>query len=256
MAQPNDAPNWPPGTSIAAGPTGTWLPSAALVRLLVAARNGYDWPAGTGAAASQERIIRLEKATRWRMAALNPANAHKIVVRVSRWAGNNSRSHRELLAAMPADRAAMRAAINNLAAPGTMSAGLDALCELRGLSLVIASKIFRFCCPHVGAAVDRHASYFFNSLPVTGGGFATHFARQWSNQRHSSSRLSIYTAGGYAQNRDEYVQIYLPLLAGIARQLNASGNLYLCAATGLLKGWTAADVEMAAYYWWACNGAR
>jgi hypothetical protein len=190
------------------------------------------------------------------MAALNAGNAHQIVVDVSRWAGNNAASHQHVVAATPADKVVMRTAITDLISSPTAGAGMDALCGLPGISLVIASKIYRFCCPSIGAAVDRHASYFLNSMPITAGGFATRFKREWSNRKRVATRLAIYSAAGLAQNKNEYFQTYLPLLGSIARELNSSGMLYRCAATGLLKSWAAADVEMAAYYWWAVNGAR
>ncbi len=62
---------------------------------------------------------------------------------------------------------------------------LRALAKQPGLSLVMASKVYRFCCPDVRAAVDRHSSYFFNSLPLQaeGGpvGNCTRFKREWAN---------------------------------------------------------------------------
>ena len=150
----------------------------------------------------------------------------------------------------------MQAAISDLIAPGKERAGIDALCSLPGISLVIASKIFRFCSPNQGAAVDRHASYFFNSLQVVGRGAATHFAREWANGRHTSSRLAIYAVANYTRNKAEYFEAYLPTLACIAQAMNANQAPYTCAAQNLQKNWRPADVEMAAYYWWACKGAR
>ncbi|HWX26463.1 MAG TPA: hypothetical protein VNZ53_03380 [Steroidobacteraceae bacterium] len=232
------------------------MPTPALANLFVAARSNYDWPSGIGAAASQTTIINLEASVSGYIAALSAANAHRVVVDASRWAGNNASSHQQIVAASAVQKATMHVAITNLLSSTTACAGIDALCGLPGVSLVIASKIYRFCCPSIGAAVDRHASYFFNSLRIAGGGFATYFARQWSNRRHVGSRLAIYSATGYNHNKVEYFQTYLPRLAGIAHELNSSGNQYRCASTGLLKAWMPADVEMAAYYWWAVNGAR
>lgn len=256
MAVPNDAPCIPHGVSMSIGPNGTCHLSPALRDLLLRNRDGYNWPTGTGAALSQRTIMSLEAFVDRGTAALNSASAHQIVVEVSRWAGNNAKSHRRLMAAWPAERAVMAKAIGDLISLEKARAGLDALCSLPGLSLVIASKIFRFSCPQIGASVDRHASYFFNSLRLTDGGFATHFVRQWSNQQHSSSRLDIYTAGGYERNKDEYLHSYLPLLKHVARALNSLDGEYCCAATGLMRTWRPADVEMAAYYWWACHGEK
>jgi hypothetical protein len=256
MPRPNDAASLPLGASISRLPNCNCWPSSTLVQLLVAARSGYDWPAGTGAAASQHQIINLETAVRTHLAALTAHNAHQIVVDVSLWAANNTISHAHIVAATSAQQVAMCAAINNLVTPVGTSRGIDALCALPGIRLVIASKIFRFCSPQRGAAVDRHASYFFNSLPIVGHGSATSFSRQWANRGKTTSRLAIYSQGGYARNRNEYLQSYLPILACIADALNSSGNQYRCAVTTRMKNWTPADVEMAAYSWWACHGAR
>ena len=252
MPPPNDAPSLPAGAHL----TGGCISSAPLVQLLVTARSGYPWPRGTSASASQLIISRLEATVSHCLTGLNSIAANQIVVDVSRWAGNNAKSHALLVRATPAQQAAMQAAITDLVTPGREHFGIDALCALPGISLVIASKIFRFCAPQVGAAVDRHASYFFNSLPVVGRGMATTFRREWSNGRHTSSRLATFSPRSYADNRDHYFQSYLPVRGCIANALNAMPAQYNCAATNRMMNWTPADVEMAAYSWWACNGAR
>jgi hypothetical protein len=147
----------------------------------------------------------------------------------------------------------MQAAIGNLLIPASARHGIETLCLLPGISLVIASKIYRFCAQQTGAAVDRHASYFFNALP---GGAATNFRREWANANHTSSRLAIYIPPWLNYNTDEYFDSYLPLLLCIANALNGAHAQYLCAATQARRNWTPADVEMAAYYWWACHGSR
>jgi hypothetical protein len=230
--------------------------SDTLVNLLVTARSTYDWPAGTGSAASQITILNLEAAVNGYLMALNAANAHAITVQVSAWAGNNANAHAQIVGATPAQQAQMQAAVSDLITPGRECVGIDALCTLPGISMVIASKIYRFCAPTRGAAVDRHASYFFNSLQVAGGGNATRFAREWANGRHTTSRLAIYTLSGYVHNKAEYFSTYLPTITCIAQVLNAIPALYVCAARNAPMNWTPADVEMAAYYWWANNGAR
>src|ERR1017187_7642026 len=255
MPVPNDAPSLPPGTTLSRV-TGAYAPSLGLSQLLVRARSNYDWPAGTGAAASQQLIIDLEALVAARVIALNPTNAHQIVVDVSSWAGNNANSHAQIVGASPAQQATMQGAIIDLVTATRTSFGINALWALPGISLVIASKIFRFCSPQIGAAVDRHASYFFNSLPIVGHGHSTNFLRQWVNRHHTRSRLAVYSGHGFSLNRDEYLDSYLPLLGCIATALNAAGAQYHCAATGLMQNWNAADVEMAAYYCWASNGAR
>lgn len=230
--------------------------SPVLTDLLVTARQDYDWPAATGAAASQARIIALEGNVCECLNNLSRTSAHEIVVKVSHWAGNNANSHKKILNANTDEQETMQRAISDLMVPVTVCCGIDILSALPGISLVIASKIYRFCCPTAGASVDRHASYFFNSLRLNDNGFATNFLREWASGVHTSSRLAIYQNARYTQNRKEYIQVYLPLLACISSALNFSENLFQCKATGLERTWTPADVEMAAYYWWACNGAR
>jgi len=258
------------------GAAGALKLSPALANLLVAARQGYDWPHGTGAASSQRRIVDLEAKVRVLLTDLAPASACAIAGQVSIWAGNNQPAIGKITGASPDGKAAMQHAIADLVSGKTRS-GIAALCDLPGIGLVIASKIYRFCSPKTGAAVDRHASYFFNSLLVNDGAYATEFQREWSTGAHKASRLAIYTKSGLSRNQSEYFDTYLPLLGHIAAELNAQSRRYCCAATGQKKAWTPADVEMAkrsgrvsvdaepwtpadvemaAYYWWACHGAK
>jgi hypothetical protein len=255
VAEPNDAPSLPPGVSVSLADSACLL-SSNLADLLVVARQGYDWPAGSGAGVSQGRIIDLERSVEASIADLAPAAAHQILIDISEWAGNNADSHAQIVAATAAEQEKMQDAIHDLLRPGGVETGITKLCALPGISLVIASKIYRFCSPATGAAVDRHASYFFNSLPISGGAFCTSFKREWANGRHSGSRLAIYSASRLSRNLEEYLNEYVPLLRKICSALNMLGLQYKCAASGILKDWNPADVEMAAYYWWACNGAR
>jgi hypothetical protein len=232
--------------------------SDALVNLLVDARSAFAWPAGTGATESQQTILALEAdVARW-MQALNEENAHRIVTKVSKWAGN--RKHYEIVQATPDGRGQMLNSLKLFNAPGGLGNAIDALSNLPGISLVITSKIFRFCCPSVGAAVDRHTSYFFNSLefisPEGRRDRATNFRREWSNGQHTASRLATFNTISYARNRHEFVTVYLPRLRSIANALNAIPAPYHCAATGEQKNWRPTDVEMAAYSWGACNAPR
>lgn len=256
MPPPNNTQDLPQDAELIRQPNGQIVPSQALVQLLCKARSGYDWPAGTGAKVSQQTILDLEASVAAHLSVLNPNSAHSIVIDVSRWAGNNANAHAAIVNATNAKKSAMEAAITKLCSHGQEAEGLDSLCNLPGIRLVIASKIFRFCAPLVGAAVDRHASYFFNSLSVLGNGLASNFKREWSNGRHTGSRLAIYTLRNYERNRTEYIEIYLPLLADIADAFNAVPAPYTCAAINQERNWTPADIEMAAYYWWACNGSR
>lgn len=231
MPPPNDY-KLPAGVEAHRLPSCSFSLSDALVNLLVDARSAYDWPAGTGATESQQTILALEAdVARW-MQALNEENAHRIVTKVSKWAGN--RKHYEIVQAKPAGRVQVLNSFRLFDAPDGPANAIDGLSNLPGISLVIASKIFRFCRPTVGAAVDRHTSYFFNSLEfVTPEGCrdpATNFRREWSNGQHTASRLATFNPASYNKNRGEFITVYLPLLGSIANTLNAIPAPYQCAA--------------------------
>jgi hypothetical protein len=255
MPIPNDAPSLPHGVELNVTPLGQCAPSAALVDLLVTARSQYDWPQGTGAAASQQVILTLEHTVAGLLTHLSHSSAKNIVVAVSDWAGNNANSHSRIVNANAAAQQVMAQALVDLGTAGRERAAFAALCGLDGISLVIASKIYRFCEPTVGAAVDRHASYFFNSLRSHQGVPATTFRREWANGRRAGSRL-VYSNSRVHHNRIHYFDRYLPLLIRVANALNALARPYTCAVRGTPQAWRPADVEMAAYFWWACHGAR
>jgi hypothetical protein len=258
MQPTND--NLPNGVEVAMLGNGSILPSKELSDLLVDSRNSYDWPAGTGPARSQAVIIALESSVAGLRQSLNESHAHEIVVKVSRWAGNNAKAHCTIVAASQNEKKKMAdslIAFENEASPRN---AIDSLANLPGIGLVIATTIYRFCCPAVGAAIDRHASYFFNSLDIILPGQGRHkalaFRREWAKSGKSTSRLATHTPSGYSWNRDQYFAQYLPLLSSIANSLNELNAPYLCAATEKQMAWRPTDVEMGAYFWWACNGAR
>lgn len=255
--KPNDD-SLPNGVEVTILANGSLLLSKELTQLLVHSRSNYDFPAGTGAAKSQEGIISLERYVADLKQSLNESRAHEIVVRVSKWARNNAKAHHAIEAASNNEKAKMLDSLVAFESVASPRNAIDGLRNLPGISLVIATKIYRFCCPAVGAAVDRHASYFFNSLDITqpSQGKALAFRREWTTAKRKASRLANFTQPGYSQNRDQYICQYLPFLTSIANSLNELRVPYICAATGTQKVWRPADVEMAAYYWWACNGAR
>lgn len=252
--------NLPVNVQINQQPDCKMFVSAELAELFIASRSDYDWPEGTGAEESQGTIIALEKKVDDWLTEIDTEKAHAIIQAVSKWGGNNKKAQKEIDTASKQIRATMMIAIQQLLNVATLKDGLDSLSQIPGLRLVMATKVFRFCCPNIGAAVDRHASYFFNSLdivmPDSTRRKATNFKREWTNGKHTKSRLSIYNDASHAINRDEYVDAYLPLVAKIAEALNGSGATYSCAATKERKTWRPADVEMAGYYWWARHGTR
>ncbi|UVL59931.1 hypothetical protein LOY54_18025 [Pseudomonas sp. B21-032] len=253
MPPPLSAPSLPAGSFVTHN-AGIWSPSPVLVDLLLTARHGYAWPLHDSNACSQQRIINLESQVAAWLDPLTPTTAHLIVLNVSAWAGNQANIHQLIAQATAHERQLMQNALQLCSSPNSLTAGLHALCQLPGVSLVIASKIYRFCQPVKGAAVDRHASYFTNSLSPPG--VQTEFLRRWSTANHDRSRLETFNAPDLNRNLNHYIDAYLPLLDGIAAAMNATGHYFQCAASGHLQQWTPADVEMAAFYWWACNGAQ
>lgn len=235
MAMPHDAPSFPAGVSLSSA-SGSAVPSPSLVQLLTTARQNYTWPLKSGHVPSQQKIIALEQTVAGLLSSLNVSSAHQIIIEVSSWAGNYKPSHTRIVQASAADKQAMLAAIQMCLSPTGCRAGLNALSRLPGISLIIASKIFRFVRPLTGAAVDRHASYFFNSLAVTGRGTA--FVREWPTKARKTSRLATYSNSRLLINLDEYVDVYLPLLGDISTFMNV-GNTFSCPVTHQTKTWDA-----------------
>jgi hypothetical protein len=227
--------------------------------LLVSAREEYDWPTGTGSAQSQARVFDLENTVSNLKTNLTPANAINIVSSVSIWGGNNKKAQKDIEATNPNNQAKIVESILQMANLTTLREGLNALSYLPGLRLIMSTKVFRFCYPEFGAAVDRHASYFFNSISAMSATGAplplTDFRREWATGNHNRSRLAIYQLNNHNHNLNVFTENYLPLLTKIANNLNDNRVTFTCAATGALRRWRPADVEMAAYFWWSQNGA-
>jgi len=57
----------------------------------------------------------------------------------------------------------MGEAITNLSSQTTLLRAFDQLNIIDGIRFVIATKVYRFCHPNIGAALDRHVSIF--SIP-------------------------------------------------------------------------------------------
>jgi hypothetical protein len=110
----------------------------------------------------------------------------------------------------------MCTAVVQLGNPGGLAAGLDQILSLPGVELVVTTKIFRFCGPQHGAAVDRQASYFFNSLDIVdsvgAGSIVTRFVENSGNGRRTAPRSATHTASRDRFNRLEFIQTFLPLL--------------------------------------------
>lgn len=235
-------------------PDGGITVSVALAELLVEAREQYAWPVRKTAAESQQEVIDLEEQTKERLQDRDPEKAHWIVGKVYKWGGG--RRPEAIDGATVEVKEKFEESIGNLLT-GNLAEGLRVLSEQPEVGLVIATKIYRFCCLGAGAAVDRHCSYFFNSLPLHEAGEmrrCTRFKREWQKGKDGGSRLAAYSTRGYDHNLKEYLFHYLPLLTAIAESLNRRGDKYVCAASSKKKSWRPADVEMAAYQWWSRNG--
>lgn len=254
MPPPNDAPALRREIHVIESCPQELCLSDMLADVLSEARREYAWKAET-AAESQEMIIHLEEETERRLKNLDGVNAHWIVQEVSRWGGNNRKAIRAIASASSEQKLELADLIDQLLTPSSSQDALRALTNQRGLSLVMASKIYRFCCLQIGAALDRHSSYFFNSLSlrVEAGEprYCTQFKREWANGKRRASRLAVYTDSKCDANLNEYCATYLPLLKAIANALNSQRGGFPCATSGVIRPWRPTDVEMAAYFWWS-----
>ena len=243
-------------TQILVSPQGEFVPSTSLVDLFVRGREAYQWK--DSPSPSQQRVIDVEQEVSNLVEGLTPRSAREIVSVVLRWGARDGDSHRIIDDAGPDTCLEMERCIRSLACSTTGS--LDRLSQLPGLTLLQASRIYRFCCPGNGASIDGHTSYFFNSVPIRScsarSGFATEFRREWSTEKRATSRLAIDQPNLHRRNLTEYVQVYLRLLTRLARFLNEHEVTYRCAATGQQKTWRPTDVEMAGYQWWSEKGRR
>lgn len=181
-----------------------------LSELFVKARSNYEWPDGIGATESQKRIIELEKSTANSIESLSPDNAKSIIERVSEWGGNNKNSQNAITHANMQVRSLMSDIIEKIKDIRFLYNCLDRLSSLRGLRLVMATKVYRFCCPDIGAALDRHTSYIFNSLRIINKEgivrYCTEFKREWSTASHKTSRLAIYQENSHKFNLQIFIQ--------------------------------------------------
>lgn len=228
--------------------------------LFVEARSNYEWPDGIGASKSQEIIIELEKFTANSFEALSPDKAKKIIEKVSEWGGNNKKAQDAISCVGIQIQTLMSDIIEKIKDARLLYDCLERLSSLPGLRLVMATKIYRFCCPDFGAALDRHTSYFFNSLKIINKEgaerFCTEFKREWSTGTHRTSRLAIYQTNYHKFNLGIFIEQYLPILDKLSMSLNENDTKYSCKATKSYRYWRPCDVEMAAYYWWSKNGPK
>lgn len=227
--------------------------SIELAELLKNARESYVWPGGV------DRIAALEQHAQEQLAIGTAEALHSILYPVADWGGARQPAL-DSIAEYDEERklhAALR--IRAMHQGGNLQQALLGLCSLPGIGFVIASKIYRFVRPDVGAAVDRHASYFFNSLQLRRldnrpAGLATEFRREWATGAHTTSRMAVYQPDTLQHTAQHYCARYLPILASTAAALNRQGIRYHCVQTGQRLEWRPADVDMAAFSWWKDNG--
>jgi len=260
MPAPNDASVFGSELHILASEGGTLRLSDRLVELFVQSRERYAWPKKQTAEDSQKKIVDLEKQVHILTANLDGENAQLIVQEVSEWGGNNAKAKHAISCASHAQKQEFARLFSELLTPSATKSALQGLTVQPGVDLVMATKIYWFCVPRVGAAIDRHCSYFFNSLwdrRVLGAPRAcAQFRREWANGKHRATRSATFSKAGPEWNLHQYLDTYLPLLAAIADSLNSMVGGFRCTASQNTKAWRPADVEMAAYHWWSRNGPR
>lgn len=258
MAPPNDSSAFPDDVFLTLQPDNSIELSVGFTELLKNARQEYCWPFHISPRESQMAIIELE--ANINTLQKESVNSKDILAEVSEWGGNNKKAQRNIEFANNVIINKMAEAIANLGSQSTFLEAFIKLNNIPGIGFVIATKVYRFCQPNIGAALDRHASYFFNSLDMVllnnKVRKATQFKREWPTGKHTTSRLAVYQDGNYIHNRNEYIKNYLPLLTKISTTLNTNGISFKCAATGEIKSWKPSDVEMAAFFWWAKNGDK
>lgn len=197
MPAPNDASVFGSGVRILASDDGKPRLSYELAELLVQARTGYAWPKKRTVKESQKRVVELELWVGSLAARLDSRNAQLILEEVSEWGGNNATAQHAISCASPAQCHEFARLITEVSHPGQLRTALQGLTEQPGIDLVMATKVFTFCVPNLGAALDRHCSYFFNSLldlraPNAPTG-CTQFRRQWADGKHRATRLATFT---------------------------------------------------------------
>ncbi len=232
--------------------------SEELSQLLLEAREGYAWPLGKSPLDSQRDIIQLEEYVSQKMQTLSMSDAQDIVLSVSEWAGIHGKVFPHFKSLHHEFQNLLHEHIKKFRKPTRVRPidGIYGLNAFPGIGLSLATKVCRFCLPSFGAGIDRHSSYFFNSLRDKNGEAVVAFGREWVNNEKSSSRLAIENTRDWANNPVEYTLYYLPLLRIISKHLNSRKFHYKCAATGESRQWRPCDVEMAADFWWAQNGTQ
>jgi hypothetical protein len=260
MPAPNDASVFGSELHILASEVGTLWLSDALVDLFIQSRERYAWPKKQTAQESQKEVIDIEQQFHSLTANVDDENAQLIVQRVSTWGGNNATAKHAIRCASQAQKHEFARLILELLSPSTIKSALRRLAGQPGVDLVMATKIYRFCVPRAGAALDRHCSYFSNPLwdrrVPEAPRACTQFRREWTNGKHNTTRLATFSKTVREWNLDQYLDCYLPLLEAIAGSLNSRVGGFRCAASANRKAWRPADVEMAAYQWWSRNGPR
>lgn len=224
-----------------------------LAHLLTNARENYHFAGGLA------QVAALEQHTQEQLTIGTDEALHSILYHVADWGGAQQPA---LNSIAEYDEERKRHAAQRIRAMhqgGNLQQALLGLCSLPGIGFVIASKVYRFVRPDVGAAVDRHASYFFNSLQLRRldnhpAGLATEFRREWANGTHTTSRMAVYQPDTLHHTAQHYCTRYLPIVASTAAALNRQEIRYHCVQTGRHLGWRPADVDMAAFNWWKHNG--
>jgi hypothetical protein len=94
------------------------------------------------------------------------------VQRVSEWVGNRTKAKDVISNTSDTQKQQLAGFIRELLMPSSIKSGLRGLTGQPGIDLVMATKIYRFCTPSTGAAVDRHCSQPSTDTART---FSTHY---------------------------------------------------------------------------------
>ena len=114
----------------------------------------------------QDAISELENRAKECQGHLPSHNAHALIQRVALWSGNNKFAQSQIDEASPFFKEKMKTALHYLLDTAKIALGLKRLAELPGLGFVIATNVYSFCCPDVGAPVNGRTACFFNALDI------------------------------------------------------------------------------------------
>lgn len=100
--------------------------------------------------AGQRAVLDLEQGVRIRLTDLDAESVMWIACAVSEWGGDNQKAIEVVLTATPEENKHLAELIGRLLSPSTAKSAIFELTAHPGIGLVMASKIYRFCCSEGG----------------------------------------------------------------------------------------------------------